>query len=77
MAGFEVQPQNVVIGVGFRWLARFLDPPPPPISRKKFFHATLVVWVPINRFITIRVWLRPRVMSIFAIFILGFNINSL
>ena len=37
MAGFEVQPQNIVIGVGFRWFARFLDPSNLQFLEKSFF----------------------------------------
>ena len=41
MTGFGVQPQNIVIGVGFRWFARFLNPPTSNF-KKKFFHSILI-----------------------------------
>ena len=41
VAEFGVQPQKTVIEVGFRWLARFLDPPNLHFPKKKFFHSTL------------------------------------
>ena len=37
MAGFGVQPLNIVIGVGFRWFARFLNPPNLQFPEKSFF----------------------------------------
>ena len=36
MAGFGVQPQNIVIGVGFKWFARFLDLPTSNFKKKVF-----------------------------------------
>ena len=41
VAGFGVRPQNIVIGVGFRWFSRFLDPPTSNFE-KKAFHSTLM-----------------------------------
>ena len=38
MAEFGIQPQNIVVGAGFRWFARFLDPPPNlQFPEKSFF----------------------------------------
>ena len=44
MAGFKVQRQNIVIGVGFRWFARFLDPPQTFNFQKKVvsLHPTVI-----------------------------------
>ena len=42
MAWFGVQPQDIVIGVGFGWFARFLYPPPHLQFSKKIFHSTLL-----------------------------------
>ena len=37
MARFGGQPQKIVIGVDFRWFARFSDPPNFQFSKKVFF----------------------------------------
>ena len=42
MAGFGVQPQNIVIDVGFSRFARFLHPPNVQFPKKKFFPSTLM-----------------------------------
>ena len=42
MAEVGVQPQKTVIEVGFRWFARFLDPPIFNFQTKFFsFHSTV------------------------------------
>ena len=35
--GVGVQPQKIVIGVGFRWFAGFLDPPTSNFQKNIFF----------------------------------------
>ena len=37
MAEFGVQPKKTVIEVGFRWFARFLDPPNLQFLKKSIF----------------------------------------